>query len=201
MTTLGNGSNPRTPTGMRVAPMSYAKLEQVADDLRPLLPIEPHRGLGSAAIDAWRVLEQVLPRAGFDYVVADEHELLDCAAFTVPDQKIVVLRQNVYDGLFTQSAFSRSTVVHELAHIVLNHSVSLHRGATLGTHRFYEDSEWQAKALTAAVMMPIAVCKLARSPSHLAAMCGTSNEAARYRLQRLIKECLVPLGTGASELF
>lgn len=200
MTTLGNGSNPRTPTGMRVAPMSYAKLEQVANDLRPLLLVEPHCGSGSA-IDAWRVLEQVLPQAGFNYFIADEHELEDCAAFTVPDQKIVVLRQNVYDGLFTKSAFSRSTVVHELAHIVLDHSVTLHRGATLGIHEFYEDSEWQAKALTAAVMMPISVCKTASSPSHLAAICGTSNEAAGYRLQRLIKEGLIPPETGTNGLF
>lgn len=200
MTTLGNGSKARTPSGMKVAPMSYAKLEQVADDLRPLLPVESRRG-SKCAIDAWRVLEKVLPQAGFSYVVADTHELSDCAAFTVPEQKIVVLREDVYDGLFTDSAFSRSTVVHELAHIVLNHSVTLHRGAVLGAHKFFEDSEWQAKALTAAVMMPIAVCKKASSASHLAALCGTSDEAAGYRLKRLINDGLIPKEVGMGALF
>lgn len=200
MTTLGNAGKARTPTGMKVAPMSYAKLEQVAENLHPLLPVAIANG-SKYAIDGWRVLEKVLPQAGYSYAIADQDELQDCAGFTVPERKIVVVRQDVYDGLFTASPFSRSTVVHELAHIVLNHAVTLHRGAVLGKHAFFEDSEWQAKALTAAITMPIAACKKARSPGHLAAMCGVSEETARYRLARLIESKIITKGNSMSELF
>lgn len=190
MTTLGNSKSSRQPSGMKVAPTSYAKLEMAADSLRPLLPMET----GSKyAISGWRVLEQTLARANFDIRIEQNEQLDDCAAFTIPSENLVVVRQDVYDGLHSGSVFSRSTVIHELSHIVLKHDVTLHRGAVLGQHRFYEDSEWQAKALTAAVMMPLAACKLAIDAYELAEMCGTSLEAATYRLQRLAKEGKISL--------
>lgn len=185
MTTLGTAQRARTPSGMKVAPMSYIKLEEVADGLRPLLPKAAGYGGGAWKLDAWRVLEQTLPRAQFNHYVAEIDELDECAAFTVPEQKLVVLRRDVYDGLFVDDVFSRSTVIHELTHIVLNHAVTLHRGAVLGQHQFCEDSEWQAKALTAAVMMPIEACRAAHSAHELARMCGTSVQAAGYRIEKL----------------
>lgn len=187
MTTLGNGAKSRSPTGMKVAPQSYAKLEVAANELRPMLPLAD----GKFMLDAWRVLEQTLPRAGYSYRIEEVHDLQDCAAFTIPDDGLVVMRQDVYDGLFTGSVFARSTVIHELCHIVLQHHVTLHRGAVLGQHRFFEDSEWQAKAMTAAVMMSLAACKAAHDEIHLAEICGTSVEAAKYRLDRLVKDGLI----------
>lgn len=192
MTTLGNGQRSRTPTGMKVAPTSYAKLELAAASLYPLLP--KVRG-ETYVIDGWRVLERTLPQAGYEPHVEEARKLEDCAAFTIPDEGLVVLRRDVYDGLFDGSVFSRSTVIHELSHIVLKHHVTLRRGA-VGPHGFHEDSEWQAKALTAAVMMPIDACRQARSAYSLAEMCGTSVEAAGYRLQRLVKERIIPAVRG-----
>jgi hypothetical protein len=187
MTTLGTSVNARTPSGLKVAKMSYVKLEAVAEDLRVLLPTVKGYGGGKWKIDSWRILEQTLPRAQFNYYVAESAELDECAAFTVPDNKLIVLRRDVYDGLFEDEAFSRSTVIHELAHIVLNHATTLHRGATLGEHQFCEDSEWQAKALTAAVMMPIDACRAAHSAHDLSQLCGTSLQAATYRINKLVE--------------
>lgn len=184
MTTLGNSHRSRTPSGMKVAPTSYSKLEMAADSLRPLLPTE--RG-SQYTVSGWRVLEQTLVKAGFLVRVEEVASLDDCAAFTIPSQNLVVIRQDVYDGLHAGSVFSRSTVIHELAHIVLKHDVTLHRGFTHGQHRFFEDSEWQAKALTAAVMMPLSLCKSVRGAAELAELCGTSVESASYRLDRLSK--------------
>ncbi|GHC37351.1 hypothetical protein GCM10010096_03530 [Alcaligenes pakistanensis] len=186
MTTLGSAGSIRTPSGMKVAPMSYAKIEAVAVEVRPLLPLNASNP-SNFEIDAQKVLEKILPQARYQYVITANDELKDCAAFTIPEHGIVVLREDVYDGLFTGSRFSNSTVIHELAHIVLNHSVTLHRDAVLGQHKFYEDSEWQAKALTAAIMMPIEACRQASCAGELAQLCGTSEEAATYRLDRLIK--------------
>lgn len=192
MTTLGNGLKHRTPSGYKVAPQSYASLELAANSLRPMLPTEAAPS-GAYRIDGWRVLEKMLPKAGYHPHIASVRELAeqgldDCAGFTVPDEGLVVIRRDVYDGLFRGSVFSRSTVIHELAHIVLKHNVTMHRGATVGQHEFFEDSEWQAKAMTAAVMMPLDACRKAADAAELAEMCGTSIEAAGYRLQRLRKD-------------
>ena len=152
---LGNESTSRTPSGYKVAPMSYAKLEDVAERLRPLLPLVA--GSGGNRIDAWRTLEITLRKAGYEYRSEEIASLDDCAAFTIPERRLIVLREDVYDGVTEENVFSRSTVIHELSHIVLEHAVTLQRGP-IGQHRFFEDSEWQAKALTAAVMMPLAAC-------------------------------------------
>ena len=201
MTTLGTAQSTRTPSGMKVARMSYAKIEQVAEGVRPLLPIKTGDGGGKWTIDAWQVLEKILPRAGFQYYVAEVDELEECAAFTVPEQGLVVLREDVYDGLFLGNVFSRSTVIHELSHIVLKHAVMLHRGAILGNHEFCEDSEWQAKALTAAIMMPIEACKAAHGAAELAQMCGTSQQAARYRVQKLTERQVLDPERFKNDLF
>lgn len=187
MTTLGDASRTRTPSGLRVAPSSYAKIEAAAEQLRAALPLmkDPAKRF---TLDAWRILEQTLPRAGFNYKVGELAELHNLAAFTIPDVRLIVIRSDVYDGLFSGSVFSASTVVHEMCHIALGHAVTLQRGSAAGEHEFYEDSEWQAKAMTAALMMPIAACKLARTPERVAALCGVSLEAAEYRLQRLQRE-------------
>ena len=191
MTTLGTAEHAHTPSGMKVAPMSYANLEVVAKQTHPLLPKETGYGGGKWKIDCWRVLEQTLPQAQYKYYVANNSELDECAAFTVPNEGLVVLREDIYDGLFEDNPFSRSTIIHELSHIILKHAVTLHRGAVLGEHKFYEDSEWQAKALTAAIMMPIEACQAAHSAVELSQICGTSYQASTYRLNRLIKDGLI----------
>jgi Zn-dependent protease with chaperone function len=185
----GRDGNAKTTQGFQVTPTSYAKLEAAAIDLRKLLPVTST--LTPYHLDAGWILEKTLPRAGYNYRSGNASKLGDCAAFTIPEQGLVVLREDVFDGLETENVFSRSTVIHELAHIVLNHAVTLQRGGSVGGHAFYQDSEWQAKAFTAALMMPIEAAKIAKTATALAAMCGTSVQAASYRLQRLAKDNLI----------
>lgn len=188
MTTLFKDGKPSTPSGLRVAPQSYASLEKVAMELQNLLP---KAAAAPFKLDCARVLEKTLPQAGYQLKIEEIDQLNDCAAFTIPEQGIVVFREDIYDLLLDDNVFGRSTVIHELSHLVLRHAVTLHRGAKLGEHDFCRDSEWQAKSLTAAVMMPIEACRAAKSAHSLAEMCGTSVQAAGYRLQRLIKEGIV----------
>lgn len=195
---LGNESKSRTPSGYKVAPMSYVKLEDVAERLRPLLPTVA--GSGGNRIDAWRTLEITLRKAGYEYRSEEIASLDDCAAFTIPERRLIVLREDVYDGVTEENVFSRSTVIHELSHIVLEHAVTLQRGP-IGQHRFCEDSEWQAKALTVAIMMPLSVCRSVASAFDLAQLCGTSVQAATYRLDRLVKDGIIPAKASGSGLF
>src|SRR2546427_137319 len=87
MTTFGNSTHARNPSGMKVAPMSYAKLETVADGLRPLLPRIVRQGRAIEAIDCLKVLEQTLPKAGYNYMYVSVEELNDCAAFTIRSEE------------------------------------------------------------------------------------------------------------------
>lgn len=185
MTTLIRNGRPISPSGLKVAPQSYASIEQVATQLRGMLP---HCSGERFKLDCIRLLEKTLPTAGYNHHIVQREEVGECAGFTVPEWGLIVLREDVYDCVVNDHVFGRSTVVHEMSHIVLRHAATLHRGSSLGKHKFYEDSEWQAKALTAATMMPIEAAKIAASPERLAEMCGTSVEAATYRIARLMKD-------------
>lgn len=184
MTTLVTDGIFRTPSGMKVKGQSYASIEAAANTLRPNLPL--HRG-EPYKLDCVTIFERTLPSAGYNYRTVEINEMIDYAAFTIPEENVVVLREDVYEKLHAGQAFGRSTVIHELSHLALRHHLTLHRGAILGKHRFYEDSEWQAKALTAALMMPLDAAKSARSPRQLAELCGTSDESAIYRIKTLIR--------------
>lgn len=177
------------PSGLKVKGQSYQKLEDAADMLRPKLPTM--RG-APFKLDCISIFEITLPLAGYNYRTVEIDEIDECAAFTIPEEKVVVLRDDVYAKLHANHVFGRSTVVHELSHLALAHHLTLHRGAVLGQHKFYEDSEWQAKALTAALMMPKEAALAAKSSQELAELCGTSVESATYRIKTLVKLKLLP---------
>lgn len=195
MTTLYSNGDVRTPAGLKVSPHSYASLEEIAEGIRAALPLQSGERY---SLDCARILEHTLPNAGYNYKIAEVAELDECAAFTIPEKNLVVVRADIYEMLYQDNAFGRSTVIHEMGHIVLKHAVTLHRGAVLGKHRFCEDSEWQAKAITAAIMMPLAACIEAETPEKLAAMCGTSITSATFRLDNLRKHGKL---TGQRRLF
>ena len=181
-----------TPTGFRVQAQSYKSLEKIAAELTMVLT--EAGAVCEDKIDCISVLENILPKSEYDYHYAEDEEMHNSAAFTIPEKKLVVLARSVYEGLFDGNVFSRSTVIHELSHIVLEHHLTLHRGSPAGTHKHCEDSEWQAKALTAAVMMPIKVVKEVRMNSYeLAEVCGTSNQAAIYRINNIEKYRLLDM--------
>lgn len=185
---LMTDGQPRSPQGFKVAPTSYDKIEQLAEGFRRYLPVcgpnAPFR------IDAWELLEKTLPQADYMVRVGEIDQMGEVAGMTMPDHKLIIIRQDIYDRLEDDHVYSRSTVVHEAAHNFLQHSVTLQRGPA-GQHRFCEDSEWQAKALTAAIMMPVEACRRAGTARALAVMCGTSIEAAGYRLDRLRKSGVI----------
>lgn len=185
MTTIVKDGVIRVPSGLKVKAASYASIEKLADAIRPNLPVKNGERF---YLDALTIFERTFPQIGYPYRTAGIDEIDECAAFTItsPDGNVVVMREDIYDKLHAENPFGRSTVIHELSHIAQAHPITLYRGATLGGHRFCEDSEWQAKAGTAALMMPLAACQIAKSPQELAAMCGTSVESATYRIKTLV---------------
>lgn len=181
---------PRKPNGYKVAPCNRLELRSIATQCVELLRQEGcYSRRGTDCLDAEHLLEDVLHRAGYTLHVADEESLEETAAFTVPDERLIVMRCDVYDGLSSDDPFARYTVVHEFGHIVLKHAISLHRGASLGTHQWYEDSEWQANNVAAEIMMPVPVVKRTGGRALLLqAECGVSAQAANFRIKNLREE-------------
>lgn len=184
-----------TPSGFRVAAITSHRLRAIAVALRPKLRELGCFINGSNVIDASWLLENVLYRAGYDYHVLPKHDLPGAVAFTIPADHVIVIREDVYDRIEAGTAFSRSTVLHEFAHIFLGHSVTLHRHGTAGAHRWIEDSEWQANNFTVELLMPIDVVEAHNcDPRALVVECGVSLEAATLRVKKLRERGLIKGG-------
>jgi len=182
----------RKPSGFKVAPRNKVALRTISDELRALPAIKGCYHAGGHFIDTIHLLEDVLFRAGYVAHPVEDHELKETAAFTVPEAGLIVMQNRIYEGLFQDDPFSRYTIIHEFSHIVLNHAVTLHRGAVLGQHEWWEDSEWQANNLTAELMMPIEIVKkLGCKPILIMTECGVSSQAVQYRLANLTKDGLI----------
>lgn len=178
------------PKGYKVAAQRRTQLRAIGNDVREFLK---HIGCykGKYYIDVIHLLENTLPKAGYKYHIVDDAEFSDTAAFTIPEKRLIVLRNSIYEGLFSNDPFSRYTVIHEFAHIILDHSITLHRNAVLGQHEWYEDSEWQANNLAAEIMMPIqAIQELDCAPILIMHECGVGSQAVSYRLDNLNREGL-----------
>jgi hypothetical protein len=182
----------KKPIGYKVAPRRKADLRTVSNGLRLLPQIKACYKDGGHFIDTLHLLEDVLFHAGFHLHLVEDNEFPETVAFTVPQSGLIVLRNGIYEDLFRNDPFARYTVVHEFSHIVLGHAVTLHRGAALGEHQWYEDSEWQANNLTAELMMPVDIVqKLDCKPILIMAECGVSAQAVQYRLSNLMKEGVI----------
>jgi hypothetical protein len=175
-----------------VAAKNRLELRHISDQFRPLLAEQGCYKTSPYFLDTVHLLENVLFRAGYVVHPVADKELSETAAFTIPERGLIVLRESLYHSLFENDAFARYTVVHEFSHIALAHAVSLHRGAVLGQHAWYEDSEWQANNLTAEIMMPVSVVRaLDCKPLLISAECGVSSRAVQFRLDNLRKEKLI----------
>jgi hypothetical protein len=184
----------RGPIGYKVAPRNRAQLREVATSMRELLRAEGcyRTEAGPDYLDATYLLENVLQRARYAFHPDDSGHLQETVAFTIPDRRLIILRDDIYNSLQEGGPFARYTVVHEFSHIVLEHALTLHRGVTLGQHQWWEDSEWQANNLAAELLMPVEVVQsLDGKPLLIQSTCGVSAPAAMHRIDNLKKEGLL----------
>lgn len=111
----------------------------------------------------------------------------------------VVLAEATYDRLEEDEPRARFSLAHELGHAIVHarklremreipHDVPALRKGEVPRHRYFEDSEWQADAFGAALLMPAAglaeleAHRITLTPALVARHFGVSPEAARYRL-------------------
>lgn len=184
----------KRPIGYKVAGRNRVQLRAAACELLPFLRAQGcfNTNNGPDYLDASFLLENILQRAGYSFHPDNSGELQETVAFAIPEQKLIVIREDVYDDLHRDDPFARYTVVHEFCHIYLEHAVTLHRGAQLGQHNWWEDSEWQANNMAAEILMPVDVVRrLEGKPLLIQATCGVSSRAATFRIANLTKENLL----------
>lgn len=136
-------------------------------------------------------LELILPKLvpGFHLIVETETEMGNCHGLTYPDQKIIKLREDVYERAIDGSGRDRLTAAHELFHLLQhgNKNISFARMATESEIPAYRNPEWQATAFGGELLAPTEMIKGMRE-EEVAKEFGVSLAAARTQL-KLANRC------------
>ena len=127
----------------------------------------------------------------YQFAVLEEHQMGDSHGLTDPDQLIMLIRKDVYDGACQGVGRDRFTLAHELGHLMLHSGhrylerIDPNAPRSIPTHKKYEDSEWQADTFAAEILMPVHVVKKCATPAVLSSVAGVSYQAADVRFRVL----------------
>jgi hypothetical protein len=201
----------RQPRGIRAErSYSHLQLESMALQFRKALGFAEHE-----PIDGLKFYDQI---QDYSVVVDGQNHRIFCRvdrladgaeaqALFDPDESAyeIILSEQTYDWLELSHPRGKHSLIHECAHVVLHpkllqqlslmpmpEKAALYRGGPV-PHKFFEDTEWQADALSSAITMPanpIHRLEVERErkrnrltlAGEMAERFGVSQQAAGYRL-------------------
>ena len=126
--------------------------------------------LGAADVVRWRlqitddrfpimeVLELAMPEIfpGYVFGVKSHAEMGSNHGLTVPDEKAIYLREDVYERAIDGRGRDRFTACHELGHYLLHLNAPIRFHRSTAPLKPFVDSEWQANTFAGGLMMPAA---------------------------------------------
>ncbi|WP_193453197.1 ImmA/IrrE family metallo-endopeptidase [Pseudomonas nitroreducens] len=151
-------------------------------------------GIQTDAFPIAEVLEFVMPQAfpGFALEVAEQYEMGPNHGLTIPDENVIRLRLDVYEGLVEGKGRDRFTASHELGHYLMHRNVPIrfHR-AEHGELKKFRDSEWQANRFAGALLMPTDKMVTCQSLAEIVERFQVSWDAAQVHNKILAKKGLM----------
>lgn len=169
----------------RVPPMSRSAIRGLANQLRSSMKI---RGLFFPVME---VLEFALPQIipNFSYEIGTIEEMGGTHGLTYPQDSLIILREDIYEGALNGVGRDRMTVAHEIGHLLMHKNIAFARAEPGVEIRAFESSEWQAKCFSGELLVPMTQAHLLKNMSveEIASECGVSAHAAFYQ-KELIKK-------------
>ena len=172
-------------SGSRVKPHSRADFREFARRIRKTLRLDK-----IPKFPVVRFLEYMQQTfVGFDFMVVGKGELpKGMYAYYNPITDMVVIEERFYNMANQGNGFAIWTILHECAHRLIHRDqlAALARQDN-SPHAAYEDSEWQANALVAELMMPAEMIHDGMTVEEIVETFGVSPKAARTRLNNYKK--------------
>lgn len=165
----------------RSIPLSRKKIQEVALFLRNKLNIsfdEPFPVIN--------FLEFVLPHFEYTVKICENTSMKENYALTLPDKKILKIREDVYE--LAVQGFPRHlfTIAHEFGHIFFHDNESISLARTDEKIKTFEDPEWQANTFAAELLVPS--CRInGKSIDEIMTMYGCSRKVAEIQLSKAKK--------------
>ena len=140
--------------GLYVKPLKLKEIRKICSRIRKLFGIpvdEP--------IDIVRLLEHKLHLLGIEFEIVPESELEMRHGESILGQKIIRIREDVYNRACAGHGRDRLTMAHELGHIILHQKEDIVLTRSEGTIPPYMDPEWQANAFAGELLAPFQYIK------------------------------------------
>ena len=134
-------------------PISRKQIREFANKIRKSVNLEDEY-----YFPIIQFIELVLPRIDpeFEYEIVEKEELPDGVyALTYPDQKKIVIRRDVYEGVCDDYGRARFTVAHELFHYLFHDTKNIGFARADEAGPAYVDPEWQANTFAGELLVPI----------------------------------------------
>ena len=171
-----------------VPPLSREKIRQVANNIKSTLKLDH--------VDEFPIMdlfEKILPTVlkGYCYEVRDKSEMGENHGLALPNEPLIILRSDVYEGACKGSGRDRFTVAHEIGHVLLHANVALARTRRSVEPKQFELSEWQANTFAGELLGNANVAKESSNIHEFARRCGLSNPAAMVQFEQYRKSGLL----------
>ena len=165
-------------TGIVAPPTSREKLRLVAARMRKRL----------GCTDPWFPIVEVLEGAlddiapGYCFDVLDVGEMGSDHGLTLIQERMIFIREDVYEGAWGGGGRDRMTIAHEIGHAMLHSGMAL--GRRMGQEiKPYEDPEWQAKAFAGELLVAYDHLPKCSNAIEVVNMFGVSEDAANQQLR------------------
>lgn len=139
------------------------------------------------------VLELALYKLEDDYefLVEDVDEMGTDHGRTYPDQKVITVRLDVYEGACAGKGRDRMTLAHELGHFLMHRQLPLTRRVERETIPSYKSSEWQANCFGGELLMSANHVHNCEDSYDASELFGVSIEAANYQWGIFVKDKII----------
>lgn len=124
---------------------------------------------------------------GYSFEIVEQSELpYDQHGLTYPEEKTIVIRNDVYKRAYEGMGRDRMTIAHEVGHLLLHDPRRIVLARSRGLSRplkAYEDPEWQASAFAGELMIPRIMMR-GKTVNEIVSTCGVSQDAAELFVRK-----------------
>lgn len=162
-------------------PTSRIKLRGIANQIRQEIGRANELYFPIVEFVEW-VMPNLYP--GFAYVLLEQSEMGNCHGKACPEEKVIYLREDVYNGACLGNGRDRFTLAHEVSHYILHTPgmvsyARLEKGKKIEAFR---DPEWQANTLAGELLIPARLIR-GMSIEEVSLQCSVSHSAASIQLK------------------
>lgn len=156
---------------LKARPISRNQLIHLANSIRNQLQITGNYFPVDLVIEFVHLLAP-----GYRFEVLEEKDMGDNHGLTQYQDRIIQIREDVYDRACCGEGRDRMTIAHEIGHAIL-HTDTLISARDFGAIKPYEDPEWQAKAFAGHLLIPYSAVR-SNNIEEIVKECRVSYDAA-----------------------